>query len=227
MSTTALAAVLEVTGPTVSAMMKRFLTHELVRRSGRQLVLTDHGRGHAEAIIRRSRLIETFLVQVVGVPWDEAPVEADLLEHAVSDRLLERFDVLLGRPLADPHGDPIPRPGEDHVETWGTCLAAMGNGDVFVIDRLRHDDPGALAYLADRGLVPGAVCSISGWAPYGGPVRLAVNGHRHDVGPGLLALVYGHRLSVPQDRSSNCPPVEGSQASLKAARSTRRTTRNS
>ena len=88
-------------------------------------------------MVRRHRLLETFLVSVVGLASHEVHDEADALEHAVSDRLLDRIDELLGRPTHDPHGDPIPRTGEAHVEGWGTRLADAAVGVEFRVERVR------------------------------------------------------------------------------------------
>src|SRR6185312_10078145 len=98
-STSALARHLGVAPPTVSVMLKRLAE----RTADHRALLTPHGAGHARHVVRRHRLLETFLVQVVGLAPHEVHEEADALEHAVSDRLLDRIDTMLGRPTHDPH----------------------------------------------------------------------------------------------------------------------------
>ena len=119
-STSALAGHLGVTAPTVSTMLRRLTDHGLLERTDdHRALLTPHGRRHAEQIVRRHRLLETFLVTMLDLAWDEVHDEADVLEHAVSDRLIERIDEMLGHPDRDPHGDPIPPPAGGHDEVWG------------------------------------------------------------------------------------------------------------
>lgn len=136
---TRLALTLDVTPPTSSAMVKRLTAHGLVHRGpGRGMSLTSHGLIHAQQIVRRNRLLETFLVRVLGVPWDEVADEAELLEHAVSDRLLQRIDSTLRHPSRDPHGDPIPQSEAIHQEGWGKRLADAPTGTHFQIERIQH-----------------------------------------------------------------------------------------
>src|SRR3954451_20563529 len=106
-TTGALAKELQVSSPSVSAMVKRLADGELVRR-GRTLTLTAAGERAALRVVRRHRLLETFLVRALEMPWDEVHEEAEQLEHALSDRLEARIDASLGHPTHDPHGDPIP-----------------------------------------------------------------------------------------------------------------------
>ena len=154
-TTSALARHLGVAPPTVSAMLSRLAEHGLVERTDHRASLTPHGARHARHVVRRHRLLETFLVRVVGLAPHEVHDEADALEHAVSDRLLDRIDALLGRPTHDPHGDPIPRTGEAHVEGWGTRLADAAVGGEFRVERVQDWDGAALAHLTDLGVVPG------------------------------------------------------------------------
>ncbi|MGH8883172.1 MAG: metal-dependent transcriptional regulator, partial [Stackebrandtia sp.] len=130
-STSALAAHLGLTPPTVSAMLKRLTQHGLVERADDHHALTPHGRKHAQEVVRRHRLLETFLVMVLDLTWDEVHDEADVLEHAVSDRLVDRIDEVLGHPTRDPHGDPIPSPAGRHDEVWGTRLDTVAPGTRF------------------------------------------------------------------------------------------------
>jgi len=116
-TTSTLADRLGVAAPTVSAMLKRLAPDDLVTRQGaHRVALTEHGMRHALAVVRRHRLIEEFLVKVLDVPWEDVHAEAEVLEHAVSDGLLERIDAFLDHPTHDPHGDPIPSSDGAHVE---------------------------------------------------------------------------------------------------------------
>ncbi len=188
----ALAAVLEVTPPTISAMLKRLEAHGLVvRGEDHTAALTAHGADHARAVIRRHRLLEAFLAQALDVPWDEVHAEAEILEHAVSDRLLGRIDDYLGHPAVDPHGDPIPPPTGSHSEGWGERLDRTAPGTSFLVERVDDRDSEALRYLAEIGVRPGVTVEVVEQAPFGGPLWLRVEGRGHGLGDQLTALVYG------------------------------------
>lgn len=192
-TTSAVAVRLDVAAPTVSAMLKRLQAQGLVRRSrDHQVELTEHGLRHALGVVRRHRLLEMFLAEVLHVPWDEVHAEAEVLEHALSARLEERIDALLGSPTHDPHGDPIPPKSGRHVEDWASPLAEAPARCDFRVDRVRDVDSGALRSLGALGIVPGAVLHVGKWAPYGGPLEVEVAGQRHALGPGLVQVVHGH-----------------------------------
>ncbi len=193
-STSALARHLSVAPPTVSAMLGRLAEHGLVERTDHRASLTPHGARHARHVVRRHRLLETFLVRVVGLAPYEVHDEADALEHAVSDRLLERMDELLGRPTQDPHGDPIPRSGETHVEGWGTRLADAAIGGEFRVERVQDWDGPALAHLTEVGVVPGLTLVVLERGPFGGPLWVRFDGHDHALGEPLTRLVHGREV---------------------------------
>jgi DtxR family Mn-dependent transcriptional regulator len=191
-TTSALARELGVTAPTVSAMVRRLDEHGLVERGGEQRVtLTPHGAGHARHVVRRHRVVETFLVRVLGMPWDAVHAEADRLEHAVSDALLERLDAFLGRPERDPHGDPVPRDGDGRDEDWGVRLDTAPPACHFVVERVYDRDPAALRHLADLGIRPGAGLDVVAQAPFGGPLWVRLDGRDHALGDTLVRLVHG------------------------------------
>jgi DtxR family Mn-dependent transcriptional regulator len=194
-TTSLLAARLDVTPPTVSSMLKRLAEHGLVRRTDHRASLTPHGERHARHVVRRHRLLETFLVEIVGMPVDEVHAEADALEHAVSDRLLDRIDTLLDRPAHDPHGAPIPRPGDDHVEGWGTRLDDAGAHSRFAVERVHDWDSGALAHLTELGIRPGVTLEVLDRVPYGGPLRVRLGSREHALGEPLTRLVHGSLAS--------------------------------
>lgn len=198
-TTSALAVHLGVTAPTVSVMLKRLESHGLVQRGAdHSASLTAHGVEHARAVIRRHRLLETFLSRVLGVPWDEVHIEADALEHVVSDRLLARIDEHLGHPTADPHGDPIPPTSGGHSEQWGHRLDGLAAGTVLLVERIDDRDSAALRYLAGIGVRPGVTVEVVERAPFGGPLWLRVDGHEQALGDQLTTLIYG--VARPRDQ---------------------------
>ena len=155
-STTALADRLEISPPAVSAMVKKlaalgYVTH--VRYRG--VRLTDEGRKVALEVLRHHRLLETYLVEELGVPWDRVHAEAEVLEHVLSEGLEERIAAKLGEPTHDPHGDPIPTPDGTVVEPETVGLDALAAGDRGRFVRVSDSDPKLLRELADLGIRPG------------------------------------------------------------------------
>ena len=190
-----LAGRLGVSAPTASAMLKRLESSELVQRSAdHQVELTEHGRRHALSVVRRHRLLEMFLTEVLDVPWDEVHDEAEVLEHALSARLEERIDALLGHPTRDPHGDPIPPASGEHVEDWASPLESAPPGSRFLVERVSDRDSAALRHLAALGIGPGVVLQVAEWAPFGGPLWVELDGARHALGAGLVQVVHGRVL---------------------------------
>lgn len=192
-TTGTLATELGVSSPSATAMLKRLEQTDLVERpDARRVRLTDSGERAALRVVRRHRLLETFLTEVVGLAWDEVHVEAEQLEHVLSERLEERIDELLGHPERDPHGDPIPPRDGAHREAWGEPLAAARAGDVFRVDRVSDRDSDALRYLGELGIRPGTDVRIDEVAPFGGPVWVrTADGGRHALGAPLTHLVHG------------------------------------
>jgi DtxR family Mn-dependent transcriptional regulator len=192
-TTGSLAQELGVSSPSVSAMVKRLEDGELLARpDSRSLRLTDSGERAALRVVRRHRLLETFLSRMLDVPWDEVHAEAELLEHALSERLEERIDTALGHPTHDPHGDPIPPRDGPHVEVRGTPLDTVPVGARFRVERVSDRDSAALRYLGDLGVVPGAVLVVDEQAPFGGPRWVLVGDERHALSGALTQLVHGH-----------------------------------
>jgi DtxR family Mn-dependent transcriptional regulator len=190
-TTGALAKELRVSSPSVSAMVKRLADGELVERGHRTLTLTAAGERAALRVVRRHRLLETFLVRALEMPWDEVHEEAEQLEHALSDRLEARIDAALGHPTHDPHGDPIPGSAGRHDESWGLPLAVAHEGCRFEIERVSDRRSDALRYLGERGLRPGVVLEVEEQDPYGGPRWVRVSGERVALAPLLTGLIHG------------------------------------
>ena len=195
-TTGGLAHRLGVSSPSVSAMLRRLEGQQLLeRRQGHDLRLTAAGEQVALRVVRRHRLLETFLAQVLQMPWDEVHEEAELLEHALSARLEERIDQALGHPDRDPHGDPIPPREGRHDEGWGQALADATVGGCFRVERVSDRDSAALRYLGSRGVVPGAVLGVREREPFGGPVWVEVLGERVALGLVLARQVHGSSLA--------------------------------
>lgn len=191
-STSAIADELHVTPPTVSIMLKRLTAAGLVQRTdGHLAALTEHGALHARDVVRRHRLLETFLERVLDVPWDEVHAEADALEHAVSPSLLDRIDRHLDHPARDPHGDPIPRGDGGIGEEWGVRLDSAPAGRGFHIERIYDRDSAALRYLAGLGIHPGVRIDVTERQPFGGPLWVRVGSDAHALGEPLTHLVHG------------------------------------
>src|SRR5580698_8126435 len=124
-STGALAEALGVTPGTITTMVKSMASRGLLEHQPREGVrLTPEGRAHALAVVRKHRLVETFLVQVLKMDWKEVHEEAEALEHAISERVLLRIDAILGHPASDPHGDPIPGRKSQLLDRGGSATLA-------------------------------------------------------------------------------------------------------
>src|SRR5690606_1966104 len=136
------------------------------------ITLTPEGRALAVAMVRRHRLIETWLVETFGYAWDEVHDEAEVLEHAVSDRLLARIDESLGRPVRDPHGDPIPAADGSIMIPEAVTLASADAGHVGTVVRISDRDPELLRYLDERGFRLDAPVEVVGREPFGGALTV-------------------------------------------------------
>ncbi|MST33216.1 MarR family transcriptional regulator [Acidimicrobiaceae bacterium USS-CC1] len=203
-ATTDLARRLGVSVSAVSGMVRRLSAAGLVdhRRYGR-LALTDEGRRAALGVVRRHRLIETFLVEVLGYGWDEVQDEAEVLEHAVSDRLLARMAELLGHPGRDPHGDPIPGPDGTVVAEATQPLSALPAGTACRLVRVLDAPGDLLRWLSDEGVGLGESLVVGSWDPGGTlPVRLREPGRILRLGPSAAARL---QVTVADDAG----PVPG------------------
>lgn len=158
-----LAQALDVTPGTVTTMMKSLSGAGLVEYTPRAgVVLSPKGRREAVAIVRRHRLLELFLVEVMGLDWAEVHEEAEVLEHVISDRVLDRMDAILGRPRTDPHGDPIPGPNGELPVPEGSLLFEADAPAHLRILQVDHTEPAFLDYLRDNGLLPGTEVHLTG-----------------------------------------------------------------
>src|SRR5579862_6984492 len=171
-STNELAALLEVRPGSVSGMLRKLSS---VR-------LTERGRRVALEVIRHHRLLELFLVENLGMTWDEVHAEAEVLEHALSEELEELIAAKLGDPTVDPHGDPIPSRELKLAETPGPALAELEPGDKATFVRISDSDPEMLRFLGDRGIVPGTRLELVERQPFDGPLFVSVGGETHALG---------------------------------------------
>lgn len=188
-----LAEALGVSAPTVCSMLKRLAAldpplAESERHGGARL--TEAGRRLALGVLRRHRLLETFLQRELGYAWDEVHEEADRLEHAVSERFCEALSLWLGGPSTDPHGEPIPASDGSLEAPRERPLARLPEGGEARILRVTCRDAELLRYLAARGIQPGATVRRLGHEPYGGSLRLAVDGSEVELGPLACGGVY-------------------------------------
>lgn len=157
-----LAAAMGVTPGTATTMVKTLDESGLVRYEPRTGVrLSAAGEKLALHVLRRHRLIELFLVSVLGLDWSEVHEEAEELEHAISDKLLEKIDAMLGRPTADPHGDPIPSRKGRLPAAALTPLAHCNAGQRVTIARLSDEDPRFLQFADRHNLRPGTMVRIT------------------------------------------------------------------
>jgi DtxR family transcriptional regulator, Mn-dependent transcriptional regulator len=152
-STKLLAERLGVSPSTASESIRKLADQGLVHHEKYGAVtLTDRGRHAALAVVRRHRLLETFLVSELGYSWDEVHDEAEILEHAVSDLMLDRIDAKLGHPIRDPHGDPIPAADGQVPTPPARQLSACADGDFGTVARISDADPEMLRYFDAVGI---------------------------------------------------------------------------
>jgi DtxR family transcriptional regulator, Mn-dependent transcriptional regulator len=190
MSTTALAEALSVSPASATAMLKKLATLGLVvheRYHG--ATLTPAGERMALEVVRHHRLLELYLMEALGLSWDQVHEEAERLEHHLSEELEARIDRALGFPTRDPHGDPIPSPELLLQSDEMVCLSDLEAGSMTVVRRVPDGDPELLRYLATLGLVPAEEVTILEQAPFDGPVTVEVRGARHAIGRSLAAQI--------------------------------------
>jgi DtxR family transcriptional regulator, Mn-dependent transcriptional regulator len=182
-STTALAERLDVRPASVSGMLPKLTALGLVVHEPYHGVrLTKRGTRVALEVVRHHRLLELFLVESLGMTWDEVHAEAEILEHVLSEELEELIAAKLGDPAVDPHGDPIPSreltvPADDSRN-----LYALEPGERGTFVRVSDADPAMLRYLSERGIAPGAELAVIERQPFDGPLYVRVNDDVHVLG---------------------------------------------
>jgi DtxR family Mn-dependent transcriptional regulator len=189
-STTALAERLGVTPASASGMVKRLCELGLVtHRRYHGVLLTDAGRRVALEVIRHHRLLELYLVENLGVPWDRVHQEAEILEHVLSEDLEELIAAKLGHPTLDPHGDPIPSRELTIEEVSTESLESLEPGVTGIFARVSDSDPDMLRYLAELGIAPGAVLEVVERQPFGGPLFVRFGDEVHPLGGDLARAI--------------------------------------
>ncbi|HEX2699292.1 MAG TPA: metal-dependent transcriptional regulator [Acidimicrobiales bacterium] len=178
--------------PSVSEMIRRLRSDGYVEVTGRAVELTGKGRMRAESVVRKHRLAERLLTDVIGLPWHKAHVEACRWEHVISDEVEERLVVLLDNPTTCPHGNPIPGTAAPDYETELVALARSEPGDRVRLRRVTEQveiDIEALTYLSVHGFVPGADARVSAKAP-DGTLTLELGDGTIALGPTLASQLF-------------------------------------
>lgn len=189
-STSAIAQYLDLAPPSVSGMIRRLSEQGLLEHAPyRGVELTTAGRRAALRMVRRHRVIEAYLVARLGYTWDTVHDEAERLEHAVSDTLIERMATALGHPQFDPHGDPIPDVHGHVEELIYTPLTEIPLGETVELARVDTGQADRLRYLSEAGLVPGTHITVRTREPFDGPMTVET-----PVGRQILSSEFGRLL---------------------------------
>lgn len=189
-STSDIAGLLGLSAPSVSGMIKRLSDQGLLEHVPyRGVLLTAAGRRVAIRMLRRHRLIEAYLVGFLGYSWDTVHDEAERLEHAVSDVLIERMALALGNPRFDPHGDPIPDSDGAIDELVYTPLAEVPVGETVEIRRVDTGQPDRLRYLEHSGLIPGTKVVVTRRQPFRGPITVSAGAQEQIIGHEIATQV--------------------------------------
>ena len=190
-STSEIAHLLELSPASVSGMVKRLSEQGLLEHLPyRGVQLTAEGRRAALRMVRRHRLIEAYLLAFLGYSWDTVHDEAERLEHAVSDTLVERMAAVLGNPTSDPHGDPFPSSDGSIEEPALVALSDVAPGRTLELRRVDERLSDRLRYIASIGLTPGAVVSVVERQPFQGPITIRVDGQAHVIGHELAQVLF-------------------------------------
>ena len=197
-STNDLAERLGVTPGSVSAMLRKLSDVGLLEHEPYHGVrLTEQGRRVALEVLRHHRLIELFLAEELGMPWDRVHAEAEVLEHVLSEELEQLIAARLGHPALDPHGDPIPTPALKIEESDTRSLAELPAGTSGRFVRVSDSNPEMLRYLAQHGISIGDPLQVTGRQPFGGPVFVKVGEREHALGGELAQAM---RIELEEER---------------------------
>jgi DtxR family Mn-dependent transcriptional regulator len=189
-TTTALADRLTVRPASVVGMVRKLVALGLVDHVPyRGVRLTDRGRAVALEVIRHHRLLELFLVESLGMGWDEVHAEADRLEHVLSEELEELIAAKLGNPTLDPHGDPIPGPDLTIAADTSRSLYELEPGEQARFTRVSDESPEMLRFLSERGIAPGATLELLERQPFDGPVYVRFGDTVHVLGAVLARAI--------------------------------------
>jgi DtxR family transcriptional regulator, Mn-dependent transcriptional regulator len=190
-TTSDIAEMLEVAPPSVSGMMKRLSETGLIEHVPyRGVQLTPQGRRAALQMIRRHRILESYLTSKLGYDWGDVHVEAERLEHAVSEKLIGRMAEALGEPRYDPHGAPIPTEAGEIEEAELITLADVRVGATVLLRQVGDEHPDRLHYLAEQGLMPGTRLVVVERQPFNGPTTVRLGTEARVVGQELAGLLW-------------------------------------
>jgi DtxR family Mn-dependent transcriptional regulator len=181
-STSSLAEHLKLSAPSVSEMVKKLEGKGLLLHTEKGVCLTEEGKSIAKKVIRRHRLSERLLTDILGFKWDEVHEEACRLEHAISPEMEDRIAESLGNPTTCPHGHPIPDKDGVLVKEKVRPLSELKASGKGIIVNVFEEDPNMLKYLASLGLIPGVCVRVEEVAPFGGPLIVCVSGSRYALG---------------------------------------------
>jgi DtxR family Mn-dependent transcriptional regulator len=189
-TTSGLAAELGVAPASVSGMLKKLANDGYLEQIARgEVKLTQKGLEVAVRVLRRHRLAERLLTDVLGMGWEEVHSEACMLEHAISEKVEQRLIALLGDPQTCPHGQPIPPKDLSDPVRDGVPLAQLDPGARATVSGVTEELPEILKYLGDMGVRPGADIGIAAKAPLGGPITVTVDGKDHPISVELARMV--------------------------------------
>ena len=181
-STSRLAEHLKLSPTSVSEMVKKLASKDLVSHSEKGVCLTQEGNTIAKKVIRRHRLSERLLTDILGFKWDEVHDEACKLEHAISPEMEDRIAESLGNPRTCPHGHPIPDKNGKLTKEKVKPLSELRAAEKGIIVSVFEEDPKMLQYLASLGLIPDVCVKVEEVAPFGGPLIVCVGGSRYALG---------------------------------------------
>lgn len=197
--TVALAEWLNVTPASVTHMIKKLAERGLATHNLYQgVALTTAGKKIALEVLRHHRLLETYLAEALGVPWEQVHAEADRLEHALSEDLEDRLDAALGHPTKDPHGAPIPTKEGTITLAATQTLWSVLPGSIVVVSEVADEDASLLRYLADLALIPGARIEVLAKAPFDGPLHIRIGETDYALGEAVTRAVAVTR--VPEEQ---------------------------
>ncbi|MHB8761855.1 MAG: metal-dependent transcriptional regulator [Coriobacteriia bacterium] len=196
----ALAEAMGVSAPTVTATLSRLKAAGLIQRREGAVELTLTGRQTALDIVRRHRLAERFLVDVLGLPWDEVHEEACQLEHALSPKVQEALESFMDNPAVCPHGHPIPAADGTIALTQGAPLCESAAGDEADIIRIDDEQGELLTYLASLGMFPGTSVRVCDVAPFKGPLLVEVGDARYAIGRDVAEKIIVSSAAAPAKR---------------------------
>lgn len=193
-STSELARHLKISSPSATDMIKKLAEKELVKyRPYYGITFTSKGKKEATRLVRRHRLSERFLTDILGLSWDEVHDEACKFEHILSENVEDKLDKTLGNPKTCPHGNPIPTTGGEVVEKATKPLSSFKSGEKGIIAKISEERPELLQYLASLGLLPEVAFQVEEIAPFGGPLLVKVKGASYALGRDVAEKIWVYK----------------------------------